>query len=308
MKPVIFIMGPSASGKTALAFSLAPRLGAAVINADSLQVYQGMNIGTAKPDLKNFPDTPCYLFDHVCPPKLYTAGLFEKEALLILKKTLNEKPAFVVGGSGFYLNALEKGSYKAPPVSEKIKSTLTKEAREKGLETLYQRLKQKDPEYLVHPHDRYRIIRALAYIEGENKKMSDVKKNFKARPFPYPLYKIGLKTKAESLKKKAKDRIEEMLQKGLIKEVEGLKNQGLSSFPPLQSVGYRETLLYLEGKIKKEELSQKILTRTLQLIKKQKTWLKRDQSLVWRESENQNSILEELKQFISNANAAKKPL
>ena len=281
MKPVLFITGPTAIGKTNLAFYLAPRLQAQIINADSLQFYKGMDIGAAKPDFKKHPLVKCFLFDHIKPPKIYTAGQFEKDALQILKKILPRFTGLVVGGSGFYLKALEKGLYPIAKAKALSQKNWMEKKKSKGLGFLYQQLQKKDPEYAlqVHPNDSYRIIRALSIKE----KLSTIQKKFKTRPFPYPLLKIGLKAKKEILKKRVQLRIEEQIKNGLIEEVQNLKNQELEkAFPPLQSVGYKEVLLYLNGEIKnKSLLKEQILQRTMKLIKKQKSWLNGEKNIHW---------------------------
>ena len=283
MAPLIFIVGPTCSGKTDLAFYLAEKIKAQIINADSLQFYEGMDIGSAKPNFKKFPHIRCLLFSAVKPPEVFTAGLFEKSALKILKKILPSSPALVVGGSGFYLQALEKGCFPAPQSNNRIRAQLLKEEKENGLAPLYQELKEKDPEYAagIHPSDAYRIVRSLSFIRSENKKMSNIQKSFKPRPLPYPLFKIGLTGSSEDLKKRIRLRVKNMIQRGLLKEVKNLMDQGLKDFPLLKSVGYKEAAACLQGFIQKEDLEDKIVQRTIKLVKKQKTWFKRDNTVRW---------------------------
>jgi len=296
LNPIIFILGPTCSGKTDLSFYLSSKLNACMINADSIQVYQGFDIGSAKPRKK------FYLLDHVTPPEIYTAGQYEKEARSLLKKHLPHQMALVVGGSGFYLQTLERGCYPISKMSKDIKQKLLKEEREKGLPVLYQRLTEKDPEYAVkiHSHDRYRIFRALSLMETDSLKMSEVKKKFQAKKLPYRIIKVGATGSSAVLRKRVELRAKNMLACGLVGEVRELREKGLENFPAMKSVGYYEVLLYLRGRIREGELYEKIVQRTMQLIRKQKIWFKRDPSIRWYDCETDFSeILQDLRDKIS---------
>ena len=285
-----------------------------MINVDSVQMYKGLDIGSSKPAfLKNNSDIKgrqvqvseklirnFYLLDFVSPPNIYTAGQYEKEARSLLKKHLPHQTALVVGGSGFYLQALEKGCYPVSKMNQEVRDQLLKDEKDLGLSYLYQKLKEKDPDYAVsiHPNDRYRIIRALSLTETE--KMSSVEKTFKERPLPYKIIKVGLTGSSMVLKKRVELRTKNMLARGLIEEVKDLKKKGLEKFPILQSVGYREVLLYLEGEIREDELYEKIVQRTMQLIKKQKVWFKRDLSIRWYDCESDFSeIFQDIKNYLA---------
>ena len=262
-----------------------------MINADSVQVYKGFDIGSAKPREK------FYLLDHITPPEIYTAGQYEKDARSLLKKHLSHQIALVVGGSGFYLQALEKGCYPISKINKDIKKKLLKEEKELGLSVLYQRLEERDSEYAgqIHAHDRYRIFRALSLMETDSLKMSEVKKKFQARKLPYEIIKVGMTGSSSVLRKRVELRVRNMLACGLIEEVQELKKKGLEKFPAMQSVGYKEVLLYLDGKLTEDELYEQMVQRTMQLIKKQKIWFKRDSSIRWYDCETDFSeILQDL--------------
>ncbi len=283
MKTIIFILGPTCTGKTDLGFFLAEKLRSPVINADSLQCYKGMNIGAAKPDWKKYSHLPCYLFDHITPPQIYTAGQFQKEAQDILNQYISQKNCLVVGGSGFYLQALEKGCYPIPPMDEKSKKEFAEKEKISGLNSLYEELEKLDQNYAqsIHRNDKYRIFRALQVIQSTGLKMSKVKESFKERDLSYPVLKIGLTGATSVLKERVIQRIHEMLDAGLVEEVQQFIQQGLEEFPPLQSVGYKEVLDYLKGELPFEHLHEHIVKRTMQLIKKQKKWFQRDPSICW---------------------------
>ena len=308
MQNLIFILGPTGVGKTNWAIQWAEQSPSCMINSDSIQAYKELNIGSAKPDWTNYPFMKFYLFEEVSAPHIWTAGDFRRKALHILKKELPEKKVFIVGGSGFYIQALEKGMYpvhKPKPFEEGMTSIqnskpLEKEVppstspkspenqwekweAEKGLSYLYDLLKKQDPETAeqISPKDRYRILRALSLIELEGKPVSQIKKEFKEQKLPYPYLKVGLKISKEELLQKIKKRSENMLKRGLVEEVETLLKKGLKGWRPLNSVGYKEVQLYLEGKIQKKDLLERIVSSSMSLAKKQKTWFKKDKSIKW---------------------------
>lgn len=268
-----------------------------MVNADSVQVYKGFDIGSSKPHVK------FHLLDHVSPPDIYTAGQYEKDVKLILQKHLPNQIGLVVGGSGFYLQALEKGCLPVSKMNPGVKRRLLKKEKELGLSFLYNRLKEEDPEYAekIHPHDRYRIFRALSLMETDLLKMSEVKKKFRGRRFPYVIIKLGLTGSSSILRKRVELRTKNMLARGLIEEVKRLKKKGLDKFPAMKSVGYREVLLYLQGDVTEDELYEQIVQRTMQLIKKQKVWFKRDLSIRWYDcEEDYEEIFQDLKKKISS--------
>ena len=287
MNPLVFIVGPTGVGKTDLALKWAKKDSAGILNCDSIQAYKELNIGSAKPDLKSRSFLPHYLFDEVSAPQVWTAGDFRKKSLKILKRELPHRKIFAVGASGFYIQALEKGMYPVGPMPKIMAKKLEERQNQEGLDSLYRELKKKDPETArqISPKDRYRIFRSLSLMESERKTVSQIKKEFKEQSLPWPYFKLGLNIPKEVLLKRVQKRAQNMLEKGLIKEVEGLLERGLRDWRPLNSVGYRETVLYLEGKIKKEQLAGCIVSRVMFLAKKQITWFKRDKSIKWLDGE-----------------------
>ena len=283
MKTTIFVLGSTCTGKTDFSFFLAEKMGSPIINADSLQCYKGMDIGTAKPNWKKYSHLSCYLFDHVNPPQIYTAGQFQKDAQNILNQHIHKKNCLVVGGSGFYLQALEKGCYPLPPMDEKARQELEKQEKKYGLNFLYKELEKLDPHYAesIHQNDRYRIFRALQAMGSTGVKMSEVKQSFKAKSLNYSILKIGFRGDNSLLKERVRLRTQQMFRMGWIQEVQDFMNRGLENFPPLQSVGYKEVLEYLKEKTNFESLQEDIVQRTMQLIKKQKKWFQRDSSIHW---------------------------
>lgn len=279
MDSLVFIVGPTAVGKTDWAIKWAEQDSACILNSDSIQVYKDLKIGSAKPDFKKHPNINHYLFDEISAPQVWTAGVFRRKSLEILKKELPERKVFVVGGSGFYIQALEKGMYKTKASDPKVMD----QWNNKELSYLYELLKKKDPKTAkqISSKDKYRILRFLSLIESEGKPLSQIKKEFKEQRLPWPYKKVGLSISKKELLKRVEKRTVKMLKEGLIEEIEGLLSKGFRNWKPLNSVGYKEGLLYLEGKIKKENLISRIVSSTMALAKKQNTWFKRDKDIKW---------------------------
>ena len=283
MIPLIFLIGPTASGKTDWALKWADKTGNVIVNGDSVQIYRELNIGSAKPDFIHYPHISRYLFGLVKAPQVWTAGDYRKNALKILHKELPEKRVFVVGGSGFYIRALEKGMYPIRKVPEEIVEELNTIYRKKGLEFLYKELQKTDPAHAckIGTGDRYRILRSLAIIKSEGCSVSEIKRQFFQEKLPWACLKIGLDISRDELVKRVEKRTHNMLKSGLIEEVEDLLSRGLENWKPLQSVGYRESVLFLKGKLSKDTLYSQIVQNTLSLAKKQKKWFQRDRDIIW---------------------------
>jgi tRNA dimethylallyltransferase len=295
---VIFISGPTASGKSGIALELAKKYQGAIVNCDSIQVYKGLTVGAAKPTQAEFSMAPHFLFDLVDYPREYTAGDYTRDFHSVLEKIKTEFPfALVVGGTGFYFQAIEKGMFEAgkadPEVMNQIATELTKEG---GAEALYQELLSVDPESakVIHANDHYRLQRALGIWRTMGKSVSELRKQKPSVQFPFPLKKFGIQADKSVLENKILQRTQFMLDNGLISEVEALLAKGFRSWAPLQSVGYRETIDYLDGKIKtKQELKEIIMISTRQLAKKQRTWFQRDLDIHWVEQEKAYTLISE---------------
>jgi len=283
VKPFILIAGPTASGKSALGLKLARHFGGGILNCDSLQTYQRLDIGTAKPTLAERAQVPHYLFDVVRPGEILTAGDYRRMALEVLSTELPRRPVFGVGGSGFYIQALEKGMFDVPKPRPESELFVRELLEEKGPAHLYRELQRLDPEYaeVLNPNDSYRITRAMIIIKDSGRKVTDLRAEFSAKPFPFPLLKLGLAPEREFLMPRVQKRTAQMLADGFLQEVRRLLEDGYASWPPLQSVGYRECLQVLSGDLPAEKLSELIVEKTMQLSKKQRTWFKRDAGIHW---------------------------
>lgn len=277
---VLFLMGPTASGKSNIALEVAEKTGLAIFNCDSIQVYKDLNIGAAKPTTDDFKRAPHFLYDFISYPQEYTAGDYSRDFFRELEAAKERFPGvIVVGGTGFYFKALEKGLFSAGKVPQNCLDQINAELLEEGGEArLYQELMNVDPDsrQIIHPHDHYRLQRALGLWRTYGKTPSQLRDEMKeATRFPYPLQKFTLDIDKNLLEKKIALRTQSMLDGGLIEEVEALVKHGRESWSPLQSIGYREVLAFLRGEIKNvEELQEKINISTRQLTKKQRTWFK----------------------------------
>lgn len=278
---VIFIVGATATGKSAFALECAKRFGGEIINGDSIQMYKSVDIGSAKPTVEEQRSVPHHLIDFIGEGESYTAGQFRRDALAVLQDAnkRNVPLMYIVGGSGFYIQALEKGLFEIPDVEAKIKE----DVRNESIERLYQELKAKDPKYAekVKPQDSYRIRRAVEVIRGTTKTFTHFRESFKSEKFPYPIFKIGLRLPKVQLVEQIKRRVVTMLGNGLIEETRGLLEKNLEEWPALKSVGYKECVQHLKNEIDATELENAIVHSTTQLAKRQSTWFKRDMDIHW---------------------------
>ena len=283
VKNLVFILGPTCVGKTDLALHWADQTSSGVLNSDSIQVYKDLKIGSAQPNFNKYPHIQHYLFSEISAPQVWTAGDFRKKALEILNQKLPKQNMLIVGASGFYIQALEKGMYPVKAPDKEIVNHWEDLEKKKGLDALYSLLEKKDlkASKQINSKDRYRILRALIVMESEKKTLSQIQIEFQEQKLPWSYVKIGLRISKEALLKKIKARTSFMLKEGLIEEVEGLIKRGYRNWRPLNSVGCRQSLLYLDGKIKKVHLTDEIVSATMSLAKKQKKWFKRDKHIQW---------------------------
>lgn len=291
--PTFFIVGPTAVGKSSLALKLALKTSACIVNADSVQLYKDLEIGSAAPLLSEKKQVDHFLYQVVPSGEEWTASAYEEEAWKVISRELKTRPVVVVGGSGFYFRALEEGMGDSPNESDEVKELLLKRLEDKGAGALYEELQQVDPVAAkkIHENDHYRLLRALGYYLTYKSPFSEDQKLIKKRQWPGPLLKVGLTASQGVLKEKIFQRTTEMIAQGLIEEVQGLLGRGLREWRPLQSVGYLESVAFLDGKLKESELVGEITRKTLALAKKQKTWFKRDKGVTWFEMEKNDQAL-----------------
>jgi len=290
---VVFVVGTTASGKSDYALTEAEKNQGAIVNCDSIQVYEGLTIGSAKPTPEEMKRVPHYLYSFAPKGSRLTAGHYSQEFFVTLEKMKSRYPVvYVVGGSGFYFQALEKGMFPVPAVSEKTKRQILDEMKTpEGAARLYEEFRIQDPKAAekIFPNDHYRLARALELMRTTGRTLTQIQEDFEKqkKSFPYPLVKVGIQVSKPELLKRVQARTRKMLQAGLVDEVKGLVEGGYRDWPALQSVGYKECLEFLEGCGGKNlvELEALIVQGTLQLAKKQRTWFRRDHEIHWLGSE-----------------------
>lgn len=285
-RKLIFILGPTASGKSNLAIEWAKKYQGVIFNCDSIQVFQELNIGSAKPNNDELKIVPHFLYDFLPPGSVLTAGEYLRYFSQALVTIDQNTPVFVVGGTGFYFQALEHGMYDVQPTPPDLKKKVLEEINtEGGAGRLYQELQAFDPEYAakINHQDHYRIARAIEIIRHEGKKVSEVMSASKKdlMDFDFEILKIGVRPTKEKLRENIRLRMIKMLDQGLIQETKTLVDAGFSNWSPLKSVGYKEVQIYLNENKSLDWLKEWIEIGTWQLAKKQMTWFKRDQKIHW---------------------------
>jgi len=281
---MLVLLGPTATGKSQLAVEIAKQISGEIISADSMQVYRGMDIGTAKPTLSERQNIPHHLIDILNPDQAWTVSDFVKETQRLTREIMNQgRVPMIVGGTGLYLRAwLEGFSFPLAPPNPELRTRLEKEPPA----TLHAQLSEVDPVAAnkIHIHDKKRIVRALEVYAFTGKRMSDLQSKTPSTDFEQKL--IGLNLPREALYQRINERVGQMIAKGLIEEVRGLLAKGFSkTLPSLQALGYKEVIEYLDGKWTKEQMTEELKKRTRNFARRQMTWFKRFKSVVWFESQ-----------------------
>ena len=284
---VVVIAGPTGTGKTQLALKAVREFGGEIINADSVQVFRGLDIGAAKPSASEMRQCPHHLYSHRPEGSSYTAGDYRRDALQVLeeRRRAGTQNFFVVGGSGFYIQALLKGMYPVPPSNPEVKAKIRKNIEQYGLSWAFQELKDRDPlsAQRIGPNDEYRLVRALdVLLSGSHKTLEEVRQSFQVEVPPFLYTVIGLQRRRGRLRDILNTRAAQMISIGLLEEVQALLHRGFRDWPPLSSVGYREALSFLDGQIaSRGDLQEAIVQSSMKLAKKQTTWFRRDESVCW---------------------------
>ena len=281
LPPAIFLMGPTASGKTALSVQLAQALDGEIISVDSALVFKGMDIGTAKPTLEERAGIPHHLIDILEPNQSYSTGQFRHQALaLMADMTGRGKIPILVGGTQLYFNALFNGLALLPVANVEIRKQLDQDLLDLGKNVLHQRLAEVDPVAAarIHPNDPQRVQRALEVYEISGQSLSSFFKAEADAKLPYQAIKLII---APSDRKVLHDiiaqRFRTMLAQGFVEEVQALYQRGdlTELMPSMRAVGYRQVWAYLQGVDDFEVMTEKAIIATRQLAKRQFTWLRR---------------------------------
>ena len=293
-------MGPTGIGKTDLAFKLYDSVDVEIISVDSVQVYKHLNIGSGKPDKEVLMKYPHKLIDVIDPHENYSTGKFRKDCLKEIKMAdSSKKIPLLVGGTMLYFKNLLHGMSKLPESTEEIRQEVELECNQKGLEVMHEYLQQIDPLSAknIHPNDSQRIKRAIEVYRLTNKPLSrwqqenhlEVHEDLKS----FDTHQFAIKPKDKEIhREKVAIRFQEMINQGLIEEVEGLlkKKQMDSSKSSMKSVGYKQVSDYLEGNLSFDEMVFRAVTATRQLAKRQMTWLRSWNRVIWLEEESDNNL------------------
>lgn len=304
MNKVLVILGPTCVGKTQVSLKLADILKGEIISFDSRQIYQFMDIGTAKPTKEEREKIPHHLIDVIPPDQRFSAADYSKRAREIITQIIEKgKQPIAVGGSGLYLKALTKGFFKGPPADPGIRERLNREAQTSGEVSLFDRLKKVDPQAAerIHSHDLVRIVRALEVYELTGKPISECQQDGQYEPYPTSFIKIGLALERRVLYERINHRVEEMVEQGLLDEVRNLKESwNVSELKAFKTVGYQELLLYLNGELDFSNAAEKIKINTRHYAKRQMTWFRKDKEITWLDATDKNLIGEILERLSQN--------
>ncbi len=281
LPPAIFLMGPTASGKTAATIALAQHFPVEIISVDSALVYRGMDIGTAKPDAETLRQAPHHLIDLISPLEQYSAAQFAKDALALMHEaTTHGRLPVLVGGTMLYFNALQHGLSNLPEADSAVRTQIEAEAEVMGWPALHAQLAAIDPPVAakIHNTDSQRIERALEVYRISGKTMSELRAQSQKVALPFNILKIALMPNDRSvLHQRIAERFQLMLQQGFVDEVKGLLleyPQLTEDTPSMRCVGYRQALQYIHGDIDLPTLGEHGVYATRQLAKRQLTWLR----------------------------------
>jgi len=283
---VLVVVGPTASGKTALGVALAKKLDGEIISADSMQIYKYMNIGTAKVTLEEMQGVPHHLVDCVSPDEEFSVAKYKTTALVAIEVILSKgKLPIIIGGTGLYINSLSlPWDFQKKDSDEIIRWRLTAEAEVLGKEALYERLKSVDPvtAEIVHPNNLNRIIRALEIYELTGKPKSYFDEETKKQDVPYEYIILGLDWDRETLYHRINRRVDLMIEEGLVDETKMLIERGYDwNLTALKAIGYKELRPYLEGETSLAEAVTILKRDSRHYAKRQMTWFRKDERIRW---------------------------
>ena len=287
-KPLLVIVGPTASGKTSLSIELAKKYNGEIISADSMQVYKEMNIGTAKPDMEERQGIAHHMMDVVSVCDEYTVGQYQKQATECIEDVYNrDKQPILCGGTGLYIRSiLHPMQFSNAQGNPKIRQDLQEFVDRYGNEALHLKLEKVDPESAqrLHQNDVKRVVRALEIFELTGQPYSSYNRNFQSLESEdkYRALIIGLQWPRDILVERIRKRIENMVDDGLIEEAKMVYNLHLpANIPSLQGIGYRQLFPYFEGRCSKEKAMEDIFIQSRQYAKRQMTWFRNQEKVCW---------------------------
>ena len=302
MEKVVVICGPTASGKTSLSIELAKKINGQIISADSMQIYDEMDIGTAKPTKEEMQGIKHYLIGNVKPTNRYSVSEYKKDATNAIEETIQDnKFPIIVGGTGLYVNSLIYGiDYPEIETDLEYRKKLEEIAEKEGLNKLYNMAKEIDEKAMekISPNDQKRILRVLEICNQTGKTKTELEIESRKNGVKYDFRVFAIDMPREILYERINKRVDIMLENGLLEEVKRLyKKYGEELYTSIQAIGYKEVIDYINGKYTKEEMIEKIKMETRRYAKRQITWFKRIKNIIWldglnKTEENVNSIME----------------
>jgi len=306
---VIAIVGPTAVGKTRLSIEVAKKFGGEIISGDSMQVYKGMDIGTAKIKKEEMAGIPHHMIDIKSPNEDFSVADFQ----YYVQKYIEEISArnhipIIVGGSGLYIQAvLQNYNFSKEKRDDALTKRLEDEMKQKGIEPLFDRLKTIDPNQAekIHPNNFRRVLRALEIFEKTGLTMTEYQKQ-RASSSPYESLLIGLEMDRELLYKRINQRVDGMVREGLLEEVKGLIEKGYENYQSMKAIGYKELIPYFTGEVPLETSIELLKRNSRRYAKRQYTWFKNKMDVNWYEltpstmTEKFNDILTDLAGFIES--------
>ena len=305
IKPkVIVIVGPTASGKTALSIELAKKINGEIISCDSMQIYKDLNIGSAKPTIEEMQGIKHYLIDEVEPTQRFSVAEYKKRAEKAIEEIIKKgKIPIVVGGTGLYANSLIYGiEYNEIEYDEKYRNELMKLAQtEEGLESLFEKAQKIDPKAMekISKNDKKRIVRILEIYNSTGKTKTEQEKESRKKEVKYDYKVFALNMERSVLYERINKRVDIMLEQGLIEEVKNILKK-YNEFPTaMQAIGYKEIVEYFNGDLTKQEAIEKIKQESRRYAKRQITWFKKIENVKWldgldKKQNNVNIIMEEV--------------
>ncbi|MDP2277124.1 MAG: tRNA (adenosine(37)-N6)-dimethylallyltransferase MiaA [Nitrospirota bacterium] len=315
MKKVIILLGPTGVGKTEVSILIAKALGTEIISADSMQIYKGMDIGTAKPSEEQRMSVKHHMIDSVSPVEPFSVGRYIEDVTPVIEALHRKgKIPIVAGGTGLYIKAMTRGIFSGPSADWKLREELA--SLEEGQDgALYSYLQELDHEAAskIMPTDTRRIIRAIEVCLKTKQGMSELQQKL-TRPLPYEFIKIGLTRDRKELYKMIEERVDKMIEAGLVEEVKSIiglitrfpihrfTDSPIHRFSALQAIGYKEIAMYLNGEIPFEEAIRLIKRSTKRYAKRQFTWFNKEEDIHWIDItgiQDVNEILKHIKQILN---------
>ncbi len=281
---LLAIVGPTGAGKSDLALDLAESLGGEVVSFDALQVYRGLDVGTAKVPADERRNIPHHLVDVVDPSEEFSAAEFVRRAVPSIEDiAARGKLPILVGGTGLYLRALRRGLFEGPGRSPAVRARLSDVVDRRGPQALHRILRRFDPDLArrIHPQDRVRLVRGIEVYLASGRRMSELM-GTRRRPLAgFRDILIGLRPEREVLKARIEARVDAMFARGLVEEVRRLRLEQGAGIPAFKAIGYREVLLYLDGATDLGGARRLTLLATIQYAKRQMTWFRREPEVHW---------------------------